>query len=361
MSLQVQPVARRITAVAWLPPRAGNAYNDADLHFVTGSGGKHRELVLWTTVNPDFDNDTEGAQDSADERPLASLIAKVAHDGDIHGIAALSDIVATVSSFGTISIYQADHGHSDDTSRLALRESITAHRFANSERASGTALAMQPVDSPDAEVASCGEDGCIAYAQVSRLDALQQHEVDSTVITGICWPTPAQTAISTRGGQVKLFDRRTPADVSAVFVSPSTSYAFECIAAHPSQSFRLATGTDSGAVLLWDTRNLKSPAMEVFNVHGSNVWDVQFDPTNSGRIVSCSDDATLAVTQWSTDGADASSSARDVRRVSSFFNVLSVNCLDVCPFTRSSIIVAGSDSGNLLIEKSTNDDDFQLF
>ncbi|KAJ2401784.1 hypothetical protein GGI23_001165 [Coemansia sp. RSA 2559] len=356
MALQVQPVGRRITAVAWLPPRAGNAYNDADLHFVTGSGGKHRELVLWTTANPDF-NGTDAKQD---ERPPASLVCKVNHDGDIHGIAAASsDTVATVSSFGTVSIYQANAG------QLALRESITAHRFANGEPAAATSLAIQPVDSPDVEIASCGEDGRIAYARVSRLDALQHYEVDSTVITGICWPTRAQTAISTRAGQVKLFDRRTPAEVSAVIVSPSLSCSFESIAAHPSQSFRLATGTNEGAVLLWDTRSLKSPAMEVFNVHSSNVWDVRFDPTDAGRIVSCSDDATLAVTQWSSaDRADASvaNATRAVRRISSFFNVMSVNCLDICPFTRSSVIVAGSDSGNLLIEKSSDDDDdFNLF
>ncbi|KAJ2555845.1 hypothetical protein EV175_002174 [Coemansia sp. RSA 1933] len=361
MSLQVQPVARRITAVAWLPPHAGTAYNDADLHFVTGSGGKHRELVLWTTANPDFTNHAAAEEETqeTDERPLASLVSKVAHDGDILGTAAASaDIVATVSSFGTISIYHADRS----TAGLTLRESVTAHRFANGEPAPATALSVQPVDSPDAEVASCGEDGRIAYARASRLDALQYHEVDSTVITGICWPTRAQTAVSTRAGQVKLFDRRSPTQVSAVIVSPA-SYSLECIATHPSQSFRLATGTDQGAVLLWDTRNLKSPAMEVFNVHAANVWDVKFDPSDASRIVSCSDDATLAVTQWSSSSsAPDVSNERAVRRISSFFNVMSVNCLDVCPFTRSSVIVAGSDSGNLLIEKSpASPDEFNLF
>ncbi|KAI9502463.1 hypothetical protein GGI25_004955 [Coemansia spiralis] len=354
-SLQVQPVARRITAVSWLPPHAGSAYTDTDLCFVTGSGGKHQELVLWTTANPDF----EQAQNS--EGPLASLVAKVKHDGDARGIAAASsDLVATTSSFGTISIYDIGHTTAqDDKISMTLRESITAHRFANGEPAVGTALAMQPVNSSDAEVASCGEDGKIAYAPVARLDALQSFEVDSTVITGICWPTPSQTAISTRAGQVKLFDRRAPAEVSAVFIDPSNSYAFECITAHPSQSFRLATGTDVGAVLLWDTRNLKQPTMEAFNVHESNVWGVEFDPTDATKIVSCSDDATLAVTQWTSD-SDGQGDSRGVRRLSNFFNVLSINCVNVCPFTRTSIVVAGSDGGNLLIEKNTSDD-FKLF
>ncbi|KAJ2663863.1 hypothetical protein IWW48_001129 [Coemansia sp. RSA 1200] len=381
MTLQVQPVARRITAVAWLPPHAGAAYNDARLSFVTGSGGKHRELALWTTGNPDFaENATDEDQTTATEAAAAAtLAARVAHDGDVRGIAAVSSrTIVTASSFGTVSVYQTDEAAAE-RARLELRESMTAHRFGDSAPAAATDVAVQPgVATADAEVASCGEDGAIAYARVARLDALQRYEVDSTVVTGVCWPTNAQTAACTRAGQVKVFDRRAPADVAAVLIASQTttaapsssSLAFECIAAHPSQSFRLATGTNAGSVLLWDTRNMRAPVIEAFNVHRASVWDVCFDPVgSSSSFVSCSDDASLAVTQWSADPSSAdeddspsSISARPVRHISSFFNVLSVNCLDVCAFTRASVIVAGSDSGNLLIDKvPATDHHFRLF
>ncbi|KAJ1736644.1 hypothetical protein LPJ72_001206 [Coemansia sp. Benny D160-2] len=386
MTLQVQPVARRITAVAWLPPHAGAAYNDARLSFVTGSGGKHRELALWTTGNPDFaDSTTDEDQTAA----AATLAARVAHDGDVRGIAAVSSqTIVTASSFGTVSVYQTDDGAAAaERARLELRESMTAHRFGDSAPAAATDVAVQPgAAASDAEVASCGEDGAIAYARAARLDALQRFEVDSTAVTGVCWPTSTQTAACTRAGQVKVFDRRAPADVAAVLIasqtaaaapSSSSALAFECIAAHPSQSFRLATGTNAGSVLLWDTRNMRAPVIEAFNVHRASVWDVCFDPVgSSSSFVSCSDDASLAVTQWSADPASSSSSpaaadmdgspssspARPVRHISSFFNVLSVNCLDVCAFTRASVIVAGSDSGNLLIDKvPASDHHFRLF
>ncbi|KAJ2617139.1 hypothetical protein H4S08_000463 [Coemansia sp. RSA 1365] len=358
-SLQVQPVARTVTSVRWLPPRAGNAYTDTDLHFISGSSSKHKELVLWTTGNPDFkqlnDSDTDNIEES---NVLASLVTKTSHDGDVHAIAAASsETVVTASSFGTISIYNIGY---ESECNLSLRESVTAHRFANGEPAACTALSVQPTGASDAEVASCGEDGKLSYAPISRLDGLQSHEVDSTVITGICWPTPTQLAISTRAGQVKLFDRRSPSEVSAVFVDPSQSYDFECITAHPSQSFRLVTGTNTGAVLLWDIRNPKQPTMEAFNVHQSNVWSVQFHPTDSSKIVSCSEDASLAVTQWVTENNNSDSQNRGVRHLSSFFNALSINCFDICPFTRTSIIVAGSDSGNLLMEKSPANE-FSMF
>ncbi|KAJ2808488.1 hypothetical protein H4S07_003411 [Coemansia furcata] len=344
-TLQVQPVSRKITAVSWLPPRAGQAYTDTELYFVTGSSAHHKEVALWTTPNPDF------ATEAAEDQPLATLVGSATHDGDVRDIAALSgDAIATASSFGTISIYDVQEG-------LTLRESVTAHRFASGEPAVATALAVQPRASADAEIASCGEDGRIAYVPVARLDALTAYDVDCTVVTGLCWPTPAQVAASTRAGQIKLFDRRTPAQVAAVFVDPATRYAFECITAHPSQSFRLATGTDTGAVLLWDVRNPKKPTMEAFNVHESNVWKVRYHPTDSETVVSCSDDASIAVTQWVTRDSDA---PRAVRHLSAFFNAQSIGCFDVCPFTRSNLLVAGSDSGNLLMEKSASTE-FTLF
>ncbi|KAJ2162970.1 hypothetical protein GGF46_000156 [Coemansia sp. RSA 552] len=343
-SLQVQSVARKLTSIGWLPPRAGHAYTDTELYFVSGSSGKHKELVLWRTENPDFGEGRHGDDKDSDEAAasLASLVAKTAHDGDVHAVAAAaSDIVATASSYGTISVYNVSHEYEE----LSVRESVTAHRFANDEPAVATAIAVQPSASSDAEIASCGEDGKVAYAPLGRLDALQSYEVDSTVITGICWPTPSQVAVATRAGQVKLYDRRAPADVASVFIDPSQSFAFECITAHPSQSFRVATGTDKGAVLVWDVRNPKKPTTEAFNVHESSVWQVQFHPNDVSRIVSCSEDASLAVTEWTPGSAH-----RGVRHLSSFFNTLAVNCFDVCPFTRAGLLVAGADSGNLMLE-----------
>ncbi|KAJ1719158.1 hypothetical protein LPJ61_006368, partial [Coemansia biformis] len=295
----------------------------------------HKELILWTTGNPDFQQGSnDGDTGSGD---LATLVAKVQHDGNVEQIVApLPDTIATTSSYGTIAIYHVAPDSIDGG--LVLRESVTAHRFGNGEPAVATGLAVQPSASADAEIASCGEDGQLVCVPLSRLDALQRYEVDSTVVTGVCWPTPAQVAVSTRGGQVKLFDRRALSEVAAVFVDPSNSYALESIDVHPSQSFRLATGTDTGAVLLWDIRNPKQPTMEAFNVHESNVWAVQFHPTDASKIVSCSEDASIAVVQWLADAADGH--ARPVRRLSSFFNALSINCVDVCPGTKAEVATA---------------------
>ncbi|KAJ2701217.1 hypothetical protein H4R19_005422, partial [Coemansia spiralis] len=55
---------------------------------------------------------------------------------------------------------------------------------------------------------------------------------------------------------------------------------------------------------------------------------------------------------WLADSPD-DGARRPVRRLGSFFNTLSINCVDVCPFTRTSLLVAGSDSGNLLMDRTS--------
>ncbi|KAJ2783428.1 hypothetical protein H4R18_001693 [Coemansia javaensis] len=346
-SLLSQPVARRISSVRWLPPRAGSAYTDSELYFASGSQAKHKELILWTTENPDF----AAADDSPpDGRSLATPVARVAHDGGVEQIVAPApDVVVTASSHGALGVYSVAASGAD--SGLALRgAAAAAHRFGNGEPAAATGLAAQPGAGADGEVASSGEDGRLVCARVARLDALERHEVDSTAVTGVCWPTAAQVAVSTRAGQVKLFDRRALGDVAAVFVDPSHACALECIAAHPSQPFRLATGTDAGGVLLWDIRSPRQPTAEAFNVHDANVWAVQFHPADPSHIVSCSEDASVAVVQWLP--APDAAQPRPVRRLASFFNALAVTCLDVCPYTRAGLLVAGSDSGNLLMDRA---------
>ncbi|KAI7827256.1 WD40-repeat-containing domain protein [Kickxella alabastrina] len=355
--LQVQPVARKVTAISWLPPRAGTAYTDTDLYFVTGSGAKHKELVLWTTPNPDF---AQSEPDSTND--LATVVSKVSHSGDVQGIIALSPgLLATASSTGIISVYNMD----TESGSMEFSESVTAHKFSNGEVAGATSLAVQPTGALDVEVASCGEDGRIAFTALSQLKESQGYDVDSTVITDLCWTTPTQLAITTRGGQIKIFDRRMPSEILAAFANSQSSQALESIAVHPSQPFRLATGTAGGSVLVWDIRDMRQPVIEELAVHEANVWQVRFDPADSTRVISCSEDASIAVTQWATEGKGAvalgvAPPERGVRRLSSMFNALSINCFDICPSTRTHLLVAGSDSGNLLMEKTVNPD-FKLF
>ncbi|KAJ1943058.1 Nucleoporin Nup43 [Linderina macrospora] len=345
-----QSVSRKITAARWLQPRSGKAYNDTDLYFVTGSSTSTStaRLSLWTTPNPDFTQ-----QSIEPTRDFATPVGCVSHEGDVTSIAvALSaPVLATGSSYGQVSVYSID---SDSTQPLVLSESITAHRYANNEPAVCTGVSVQPAPGVDAEIASCGEDGHIAFAPMSRLGALQRYDIDSTVITGICWTTPQQVAVSTRAGQIKMVDRRQPNEIAAAFVGLGNNVAFECVNVHPSQPYRIATGTDNGSVMVWDVRNSKKPQIDAFGVHGANVWSIQFHPGNCDKVVSCSDDATVAVTDW-TNGAGAHS----VRVLSNHLNVLSINCFDFCPFTKTSLLVGGSDSGNILLN-SRSSCDFSL-
>lgn len=331
MELQTQSVGRKLTSVRWLPPRAGQAFTDTDLYFVTGTGAHHQELNLWTAPNPDFETRLD---DHANEpQDLATLAARCPHSGDVADIQAVSaDLIAVGSSSGQISLFDIGHtveGDMDHGSEIRLRDSA--------KLGSSTALSVNG----EREIVSSGEDGSLAYVSVSRMDKAETHQVDGASITDVCWTTPTQLAASNRAGQIKLYDRRTEPQRASSVLTDANSSGFESIDVHPSQTFRLATGTSQGGVLVWDVRNTKEPIVESRGVHEGPVWEVQYWGDN---IVSCSDDASLAVTRWED--------MEEIRRLSSFFNRLSVNCFDICQSTSTGLLVAGTDSGNMLVYKN---------
>ncbi|KAJ2365309.1 hypothetical protein IW150_006248 [Coemansia sp. RSA 2607] len=330
-SLQAQPTARKITAISWLPPAAGTSYSDATPRFIAGTSGKTKELVLWTTHNPDFPSpSTENSTD------LAHFVSKTPHTHSVQAIAAVSaELLLTGSSTGVLATYKII----GDAMERGAEVQVHGERGAE---AVCTGVAVQ---SDGTQVASCGEDGRLVFATVDRLDAPQSISADSGSLTSLCWPTPTQVAVATRNGQAKLFDTR-ESQPSAVFYNPSSCASLESIAAHPSQPFLLATGSDDGAVVLWDVRNPRAPKNELFGVHRANVWQVMFDPADARSIVSCSEDASVAVTRWDEMGVHRT------KRMDSRLNVLSINCFDICPYTRDHMLVAGSDSGNLLVAKT---------
>ncbi|KAJ2784222.1 Nucleoporin Nup43 [Coemansia interrupta] len=224
-----------------------------------------------------------------------------------------------------------------------MEEEVAVHGFGRGP-AVCTGVAVQPGGHT---VASCGEDGRLVLAPADRLASHQSIDADAGSLTSLCWPTATQVAVATRAGQAKLFDHRAPLHPSSVFYNPQSCASFECIAAHPSQPFLLATGSDDGSVLLWDVRDPRRPRNEMFRVHRGNVWQVGFDPRDARSIVSCAEDGTVAVTRWEDEGRP-----HETRRLASQLNVLAVNCFDICPYTREHMLVAGSDSGNLLMTKT---------
>ncbi|KAJ1721934.1 hypothetical protein LPJ53_003597 [Coemansia erecta] len=334
-SLLAQPTARKITAISWLPPAAGTAYTDAAPRFLAGTGGKTKELVLWSTPNPDFSTGTPA---------LADFVSKTTHaSGGVQAIAPVTaELVLTASSLGFLAAYRVANDE------VVLGGQARAHGDEAAPEVC-TGVAVQPGGGSGRSVASCGEDGRLVLCPVDRLDAQQRVAADAGSLTSLCWPTSSQLAVATRAGQAKLFDPRALKSPSSVFYNPASHASLECISAHPSQPFLLATGSDDGCVVLWDVRNPQRPRNELFGVHAANVWQVGFDPADARRVVSCSEDGSLAVTRWDGEGGGG---VHETRRLASRLNVLSVNCFDICPYTREHMLVAGSDSGNLLMAKT---------
>src|SRR5690606_2227368 len=82
------------------------------------------------------------------------------------------------------------------------------------------------------------------------------------------------------------------------------------------------------------------------------VWEVQFHPNQPDKLISCSQDGSLATLNWRQAMEDH---VHDIRNTSddsvatywsSIRNVLSVNSLDY--HSRANVLLAGSDSGGIL-------------
>ena len=234
-----------------------------------------------------------------------------------------------------------------------------------------TTAKVRPTYSTDYEVASCGEDGRVVFTSLERATTIALQEIDNMTITDLAWISPNQCIASTVGGQVKLIDRRHPQTAEAVFIDESNKdVAVSCVAAHPSQSFRLATGNELGSALIWDIRNPKEPTTTSLKLHDQDIWQVMFHPGDTSKLITCSEDASIVVADWDiseTKKADSQLYSRGqqfqkrdqkvggdgvatVRRLTNIFNSLSINCFDYYTHSRTGILASGTDSENLMLD-----------
>ncbi|KAJ1921537.1 hypothetical protein H4219_000574 [Mycoemilia scoparia] len=375
----VQPVSRKLTALKWLSAEAGQAYTDTNAYFITGSSEDKQELTLWKAEGQDIVEDLKIGGFQAESTYTTS------HNGDVNCIdTAGPDKIVTASGFGSVSVYHVerqDISYDDDmdgtkqSKNLELVKSWKAHKYVDGSSAVCTAAKVRPTYGTDYEVVSCGEDGSIVFASLERAEAISSlQEIDSMTITDIAWVSPNQCITSMASGQVKLVDRRDPQLAKAVFIDDSNKdVSINCVAAHPSQSFRFATGNELGSALVWDIRNTKEPTTTSLKVHDQDIWQIMFHPGDTSKLITCSEDASIVVVDWDTSEAkkaqsntsgglyakpfaisnqsqDKQDRVSTLRRMKNIFNTLSVNCFDYYKHGQAGILAAGTDSENILFE-----------
>ncbi|KAF8979061.1 Nucleoporin Nup43 [Entomortierella lignicola] len=342
-------VSRKVTKVRWLEE---SILPQKELHFATvlHLDGKVDSLAIWSCENQREFEITRAEDVKSGFNP--KRLAEISHRGevlDMRVIESQGPLLVTASSLGEISLYRSKVAGSPVLQHVA---SHRHHGFPNMGVAEATSVSIRPQLLN--EIASVGADSRLVLIGSDNIQkTLQRSDRVSAGLTTVCWRSSSSLAVGTKSGQVKLYDRRNITEsVSATIQGSNQFEPLTCIAQHPTDIHKLTTGNDDGTVSLWDVRNMSKPEVKAIKVHNSTVWEAMFHPNQPDKIISSSQDGTIAILNWkqalNEHVSDATGTKDDFIATywSSITNVLSVNTIDY--HSRANILLAGADSGGIL-------------
>ncbi|KAI8815340.1 WD40-repeat-containing domain protein [Cladochytrium replicatum] len=364
------------SAVQWAP---SHPLKPTELLFVTGSNDDGRSAVSLHSYSPPHPSLKRSSENrTPPPSTLISHLHSYPHNG---GVTDLSFAPGDSPTFVTSSTRGEIHTYSiiDDTSstvsspRFSIHHIRSASPFKSTAAITGVAIQTNIAGPSDPDVAIVNEKGVAAIVKLetmqpvyeasgSKADARYLCE-DVLGFTGVKWRTSNQIATINSGGRLSIWDVRQKRS-AMVLESSQKSSGFLSIAVHPGQADKLATGTTSGGVILWDIRfpNISTTSSQiaptvnsesrVFSVHKSDVWDLQFHPTNPSEILTCSEDGSIGAVDWNrkddlfySPNFSSLSDRRQFKVLES--NRLSINAIDCHP--EKSTVVAVGDSGKISI------------
>ena len=230
--------------------------------------------------------------------------------------ASISSVLVTAGSLGDVTVLriETDIAETDAASaNSGVKEVLSTwkphyHTLPTTNHhtipAACVGVTVQHMGGADPEVASIGDDGTLVFSKLDGLVSSRIHvNVDSVNMTGARWRSDHDVVVSTDAGHIKLIDRRV-AHAHNISHSPSvttltspamTATPLHCIAIHPTQSTRVATGTSDGGIKVWDLRSMKEPEVkELRTGHArGDVWEVLFSPGDAKTLVSCGEDGSI--------------------------------------------------------------------
>ncbi|CAH1762446.1 94_t:CDS:2 [Entrophospora sp. SA101] len=273
------------------------------------------------------------------------MVGKIVHKGEVTDIKFLNEnILLSTSSHGHLNVYkytmksnESEPGVTSDVYiEYELEELMNKqlHSFPNNINAEATAIAVQPNELYDPEILTAGEDGKLVFLRLGNPNDSQIIQVGSFTIKATIWPSSDQIITASSSGILKIFDKRNIRKPTFKFYdSAHPRDPVNCLAATSSHIYQVASGSSDGFVTIWDARNLTVPWKQFKpDRKTKNVWELIFDPYDSGKIISCSEDGFIAT----TDLKDTSLTEKLTTQN------FSINSIDCHQYAR--ILVGGGDS-----------------
>ncbi|KAI8916695.1 WD40-repeat-containing domain protein [Powellomyces hirtus] len=201
------------------------------------------------------------------------------------------------------------------------------------------------------EVAIAGDNGKIVIARING-QSVREIGRDTSQITALEWRGGNELVTASSSGQLTIYDIRQEAPGLRLSDQKNPPSFINCLTVHPTLHDKIATGDANGIVGIWDLRKMSEAAVERLNVHTSEVWDVKFHPDTPGKIVSCSEDGSICVARWSSEGIDLShnwKSTSGLLRYQSSSHPLGYNSIDI--HQETNLLVAAGDAGAIALQE----------
>ncbi|KAJ3010332.1 Nucleoporin Nup43 [Thoreauomyces humboldtii] len=202
------------------------------------------------------------------------------------------------------------------------------------------------------EVAVAGQNGKIELVRLNG-QAVRRIGDDTSAIVAIEWRGVNELVTASSSGLLTLYDLRKDGPGLRLGDQNSTQPApLNCLAVHPTLHDKIATGDANGIVGIWDIRKMDEAAMERMAVHNGGVWDVAFHPDTPGKIVSCSEDGSICVARWSSEGVDLGfnwKSTSGLVRYQSRSHPLAFTSIDV--HAETNLLAGAGDAGAIVLQQ----------
>ncbi|OMJ21403.1 hypothetical protein AYI69_g5826 [Smittium culicis] len=230
-----------------------------------------------------------------------SEFGSLKHKGDVNYAVPLgSEGILTASSNGNVTYFKLEYDEAEirneqelpaDINRILTNKGSTkAHYYDSGECSPCTAITVNSGYGSSSVIASCGEDGYLTF--INSNDFI-------------------------------LSERR----ISAV--------------------------NESGVAKVFDLRNSKHELVSKSIPLHLPYWDIQFIPQTPNQIAACSENGTLSTFDYQPNFINLGNGC-DMEIKNSYshsLNQLSINCMDFNPFTKSGMVLSGSDSECIFIKK----------
>nr|KAJ3418691.1 Nucleoporin Nup43 [Polyrhizophydium stewartii] len=269
---------RIVSRVRWAPLRSLRSGRSL---LVAGTyDGRAPSVHLWSfdpqarqRLAEDGDEDMlAGVLESSDMATAATHQASAPAKANVTGLEFLeegSTVVAALDD-GHIRAFQiqGDAGGGAGGFRLSVVAENKVHERPDRHLAGCTALALSRASS-DQHIASVGADGKIAFSTINGRILHTIRDVDSLSLTAVQWRTASQVATASLSGRICLYDQRA-SSAALVFSDHRVDVQpLHSLAVHPVRAEKLAVGSDSGLVQLWDLRNTSVPESIESQTHES--------------------------------------------------------------------------------------------